>query len=294
MHVATIDLFAKHSDELKNLCLPVVHNIFHDSNALAKLLDEKNCLIKRINNSFFLLIPRHDYYYDMLYMSTDRENLCDSLNIFLNEYDADYQFRASIIGHDTSAGELADIFLKCGFTLGRKIARMRNLNDKNNIESVTERLCDDSKYHVEFAVEGDQQEIFNLLMTEFDLRSDNVPEISEIYENIIKKQTVVIRNEEGKIIALHYFTQQNSCAYGWYDVIVKKYRKHHLYSYMMLFLYEYWSEKNKVTRSYSWRDVANKRLMKLARHCNQLPDGVYIYNMLYTPEKVIRLNHTGA
>ena len=294
MQAATLDLFVKYSGELKNLGLPVIHNIFQDSNTVTKLLEEKNCLIKKINDSFFLLIPRHNFYYDMLYMSTDRKNLCDSLNIFLNEYDADYQFRTSIIGHDPSAGETADIFIECGFTLGRKIARMRNFDDEKNIEDLVELLCDDDKYTVEFATEGDQQAVFDLLMTEFDIRSDNLPELTEIQENIHKKQIVIIRGEEGSIIALHYFTRQNSCVYGWYDVIVKKYRKHHLYSYMMLFLYEYWSEKNKATRSCSWRDVANKRLMKLARHCNQLPDGVYIYNMLYTPEKAIWLNHTGA
>ena len=284
MQTATLDLFVKYSGGLKNLGLPVIHNIFQDSNTVTKLLEEKNCLIKRINNSFFLLIPRHSFYYDMLYMSIDKENLCDSLNIFLNEYDEDYQFRTSIIGHDPSAGEVSDVFIKCGFTLGRKIARMRNFDDEKNIETLVELLCDDDKYTVEFATEGDQQAVFDLLMTEFDIRSDNIPELTEIKDNINKKQVIIVRGEEN-IIALHYFTRQNSCAYGWYDVILKKYRRHHLYLYIILFLCEYWKEEKKVKRSYSWRDVANKRLMQLAHQSNQIPDGVYIYNMLYTPKK---------
>ena len=50
---------------------------------------------------------------------------------------------------------------------------------------------------------------------------------------------------------------------------------------MMLFLYKYWAKQDVVLRSYSWRDVANKRLMALAHQCNQIQDGVYIYNMIF-------------
>lgn len=285
MQAATIDLFVKHSDELKKLSIPVLHNIFQDINELGKLIEKRSCLIKRINNSFFLLAPRHDFYYDILYMSTDMKNLFDSLNIFLGEYRSDYQLRASIIGHDPSAGEIADIFIKCGFTLGRKIARMRNLNDEKEIEKLIALLCDENEYNVEFATTGDEQSIHNLLLSEFDIRSDNLPEISEISKNIRDKQVVVIRNVN-EIIALHYFTCHRSCVYGWYDVIRKQYRKNHPYLYIMLFLYKYWKEKKKFIRSYSWRDVANKRLMKLARQSNQVPDGVFIYNMLYAPQKL--------
>lgn len=283
MQAATIDLFVRHSDELKNLSVPVLHNIFQDINELGKLIEKRSCLIKRINNSFFLLVPRHNFYYDILYMSTDIKNLCDSLNIFLSEYRSDYQLRASVIGHDPSAGEIADIFIKCGFTLGRKIARMRNLNDEKDIEKLITLLCDDNEYKVEFATTGDAQSILNLLLSEFDIRSDNLPEISEISKNIRDKQVVVIRNAN-EVIALHYFTSHRSCVYGWYDVIRKQYRKNHLYLYIMLFLYNYWKKGKKFMRSYSWRDVANKRLMQLARQSNQVPDGVYIYNMLYAPE----------
>ena len=293
MQAATINLFATYSDELKSLCLPVVHNIFQDSNAVSKLMEEKNCLINRTNNSFFLLIPRHDFYYDMLYMSADRGSLYNDLNTFLKEQNPDYRFRTSIIGHELPAGEIADIFTQCGFTLGRKIARMRNLNYEKDIEGLSALRCDDEQYAVEFAVKGDEQGIFDLLMAEFDIRSDNVPELTEISENIRNKQVVLIRNEE-KIMALHYFTRQHSCVYGWYDVIIKEYRKRHLYLYIMRFLYNYWKKEEKAMRSYSWRDVANKRLMQLARQCNQVPDGVYIYNMLYDPEKVLESGKKGA
>lgn len=285
MQAATIDLFIKYSDELKNLSAPVLHNIFQDIKVLTKIIEEKNCLLKKINNSFFVLVPRHDFYYDILYMSTDIKNLCDSLNIFLSEYGDDHQLRASIIGYDPSAGEVADVFRKCGFALGRKIARMRNLKDKKNLEKSIALLCDDDNYTAEFATIGDEQAIFNLLISEFDIRSDNLPEIAEISENIRKKQVIIIRNEN-EIIALHYFTRNRSCVYGWYDVIKTQYRKNYLYLYIMLFLYNYWKKQKKTMRSYSWRDVTKTRLMQLARQSSQVPDGVYIYNMLYGSTKL--------
>lgn len=284
MRAATIDLFVTYSDDLKSLGSPVLHNIFQDINQLSKLVEEKSCFIKRIKNSFFLLVPRHDFYYDILYMSIDIKNLCDSLPVFLGEYTADYQLRASIIGHDPLAGEISEIFIKCGFTLGRKIARMRNLSDKKDIENLIALLCDDNEYNVEFATTGDEQAILNLLLSEFDARSDNLPEISEISQNVREKQVIVIRHRN-EIIGLHYFTCHRSCVYGWYDVISKPYRKKHLYLYIMLFLYNFWKQQKKIMRSYSWRDVTNKRLMQLACQSNQIPDGVYIYNMLYAPKK---------
>ncbi len=280
MKTEIFDLFVQYSEEIKFLHSPVIHNIFLDANILRKITIEKECAIYKIKNSMFLLIPRHNIYYDVLYMSTDTSALKESIKIFIHEYHHKYQLRISVIGHEKSSDLLAGILNDCGFRLGKKIARMRNLGDERDLKHLIELLCDEKIEGVEFAKKEDAQGVFDLIMTEFDIRSDNIPELCEIEENISKNQVVVIKNNN-KVVALHYFTIKNSCAYGWYDITSKEYRQSHMYLHISLFLYNYWKDKNKIVRSYSWRDIANKRLMNLARQSNQVPDGVYIYNMIY-------------
>lgn len=283
MRPATMELFAYCADSLKASHASLLHNIFQDSNKLNELLQNKNCLLYNTPEIIFLLIPLHNIYYDFLYMATDLEALHHNLLLFLRENGVPLPLRASIIGKEPYAGEAAEVFEQAGFSLGRRIARMRNLNDAKNMEKNVRYMREDSSQdesNVEFAVHGDEQDILDLLLSEFDIRSDNLPELSEIAANISRKQVLVIR-KNARIVALHYFTRQNASVYGWYDVTRKEFRKNYLYQDMMLFLYKYWAKQNVVLRSYSWRDVANKRLMALARQCNQIQDGVYIYNMIF-------------
>lgn len=278
MEKATLPLFQENADAVKRQYAPVIQNIFLDAEALARVLAEKSCRLARQEKSLFLLVPRHDSFYDLLYLSAGPAELATDLQSFLRSSPDLPNLRASVIGKEGQVEPMVDAFARNGFFLGRKIARMRNYVDINHLEEQIALLCDED-CEVGYAGPGEEQAVLDLLLEEFDPRSDNLPELGEIAENIRKNQVIVIR-EEGKIIGLHYYTMQNSMSYGWYDVINRAFRNKHLYLHMMCFQYELWKSREMPVRSYSWRDVNNKRLMALARQSNQLPDGVYIYNML--------------
>lgn len=284
MEKANINLFAQNMDRLKYCHAPVIHNIFQSATELEDIMDEKECLLSPYERTLILLVPRHRSFYEMLYASADTHSLKEDLAVFLDAYSGPLNLRASIIGREKQTAPVVECFAGSGFSLGRKIARMRNHFDINNLEKQIKEMCesqlaDEMDFEIDFARPGDEKAVLDLLREEFDQRSDNLPELAEIAQNIDKGQVIVIRKND-KIIALHYFTMQNSMAYGWYDVIQKAYRRQHLYLYMMRFQYKFWKDRDDPVRSYSWRDVNNKRLMALAARSNQLPDGVYIYNML--------------
>lgn len=279
MEKATPSLFQESADAVKRRYAPVIQNIFLDAGALARVLEEKPCKLARQDKSLFLLVPRHESFYDLLYLSAGPVELAADLHRFLLSSPGLPNLRASVIGKEGQVEPVVEAFARHGFFLGRKIARMRNFVDIHKVEEQIVSLCEEEKCEIGYALPGEEQAVLNLLLEEFDPRSDNLPELGEIAENIRKKQVIVIR-DEGKIIALHYYTIQNSMSYGWYDVITRAFRNKHLYLHMMRFQYELWKNRERPVRSYSWRDVNNKRLMALARRSNQLPDGVYIYNML--------------
>lgn len=284
MEKATLTLFQESADSVKRRYAPVIQNIFLDAGGLARVLEEKECRLARQEKSLFLLIPRHTSFYDLLYLSAGPAELAGDLQSLLQASPGLPNLRASVIGKEGHVEPVVEAFAAHGFSLGRKIARMRNHMDVHNLEGQIALLCDDDECDIGYAEPGEEQAVLDLLLEEFDPRSDNLPEIGEIAENIQKKQVIVIR-DEGKIIALHYYTMQNSMSYGWYDVITKAFRNRHLYLHMMRFQYELWKNRELPVRSYSWRDVNNRRLMALARQSNQLPDGVYIYNMLLDTAK---------
>lgn len=280
MHKADINSFSKKLDEIKAVSTKAVHNIFLNSCSLEKIMHEKDCLLFMYEKSLFFLIPRHDQFYDVLFCSTSENELKKDIPRFLSDYDGALDLRASIIGKDDISSNMANLFAGHGFVLGQKLARMRNSPPSEKLKAIIAEFVQERKYEVEYAKPGDENEVLSLLKTEFDARSDNLPEVNEILENIKLNQVLVVR-DNGKIILAHYFETRNSMEYCWYDVIEKKYRKDNVYYYLQDFIVKLHEKRKNPVRRFSWRDASNKRLMDHARKCNSEPDGVYIYNMLY-------------
>lgn len=254
-----------------------VHNIFLDARQLAGLAARPDSLTLVGDSSVFVLVPKHGAFYDILFMAASGDALRAALPPLADRLDM--PARVSLVGAERACADLAEIWYLSGFRLGKKIARMHNLEDVKEIEKKLEEH-QDLPWQAEFAVPGDEWAILDLLLTEFDPRSDNLPELADIADNIRKKQVFVIR-DGARIVSVHYFTRKGAIAYGWYDITRKEYRKKLLYFSMLHFQYKFWKTQPEAKRSYSWRDTANTRLMALARACSQFSDGVYIYNLLY-------------
>jgi hypothetical protein len=282
MHEASILSFTQSADALKEKYRRWLSNVFLDADKLRQLLENRHCLLHSSEASLFLLIPYHDFYYNFLYVSANKEALCKDLKSFLQDYDHSFTLRASITGKEPPTGEVATIFEESGFALAKRLARVRADSESSFVKQL---LKDQPKERVEYANAGDAEEISEMLFEEFDLYGDNIPETSEIIENIEARQVLVIRKNK-RIGALHYFSIQNGQYFGIYDITRKAYRDEFLSLKFGHFLHHHIRRLAvRLTRVYSWRDTANKRLMAYAQQCKQTPDGVFIYNMVYKPSK---------
>lgn len=282
-------------NEIKNKNSLSLSNIF-DFKEFEDIITNKKCISFETEYALFVLTPFHEKYYNIFYMASDIKQLENILNIFIAEYKSSMMVRVSVIGKEPQAGDVAKLFERAGFLLGKRLARMIFKQKEQNIDSIVSDISSekisygkqkgsDQKSNeiriFQFAVSGDEYEIFEMLQNEFDICDDNIPEVDDIAENVKKKQVVVIR-DNGKIVSFHYFELKNNKYYGLYDVTRPEYRSQFLVLGIYYFLNNYFS-KNKIVinRSYGWRDTANKRLMKFALLNNQIPDGVYIYNMKF-------------
>ena len=279
---ADINVWADATNCVKQVGGRCITNIFQSYTELENLVRTRSCCMYASDRCCLLLIPRHDAaFYECLFTACDADDLYNAWESYRHEAGVLADVCLSIIGKDPWCGDLAKLLVsEAGFILGRRIARMRNGKmDNLQMERILQN-ADLLDVNVEWAKPGDGREILDLLLTEFDLRTDTLPECEEIETNIAKKQVCYIRND-GALAALHYFTRANKLVYGWYDITRKEFRKNFLHLQIMSFLYKYWQRNKDIVRAYSWRDTANKRLLQLAKQCNQVEDGVYIYKLLY-------------
>ena len=136
------------------------------------------------------------------------------------------------------------------------------------------------------AEEADAEGVYKLLAEEFDICADALPEPEEVLENIRKRRVIVIKHM-GEIVCTHYFSIHHSIYFGLYDATHKDFRKKFLLPRIDLFKLESDDPRFKnINRRYGWRNTAKKRLIAFDKKYNSIPDGVYIYNLVWSANKV--------
>ncbi len=281
MELANLSSLVSSLDAIKAVTPFALSNIM-DYREVCGLVEKKACLFLRRDSAMLLLVPHHDSFYDIFYCAQDTSALKSILADFKNSYDGPYYARISVIGKEAQIIPVSRIFEECGFTLSKKKARTQHKPTANTVESMTALQSprsrdDNSGYTVSFAAAGDEEEILSLLLEEFDVCDDDVPELEAIKDSIEKKEIVVSR-DNGIMTALNYFKLKNHTCYSWYDVTRKEYR--HKFEFFDLYNYraDYFSRNNIVINRYvGWRNPANRRLMKFAARFNEFPDGIYVH-----------------
>jgi hypothetical protein len=291
MRKATLDSYRTMTDVLKIRHGRLLTNIFIDINKIKALLQNKKCLFYSTNDSLIIMIPYHNHYYDCLFQSASLVALERDITECMDVYQGKLCLRFSIIGKEPQTGGIAALIEKCGFKLGKKLARMipkklvdekvmhawASLGDRNDRNDRNDDN-EDNEIKAEFAKPEDAKEILDLLLAEFDILADNLPELESIVENIKKKQVIIVKLND-KIAAFHYFAIENNIRSGIYDVTHKDFRNYNLQN----IIYDFLMLNVNCKRIYSWRDTANKRLLKYSKLLGSEPDGVYIYNMIWAP-----------
>lgn len=286
MQAATFENFVAAYDTLKATARSAVSNIFLNRYDLSERIKSKCCLQYVTENSIFLLVPTHDSYYDLLFCTKDKESMAASLTKLLSEYCNALPIRCSIVGKEPLAGELSQLFEKKRFSLIKKLLRMRLAEPETKVLEAMRPYAEEYRGQMSFAHEKDAEEILSILLDNFDPAGDNLPELQSIREHIAQKNIAVLR-KDGKIVSLHYFSVQNSTLHALYDVTRKEYRGGNgFFMALAVFVHDYFLAQGKRhTRLLGWRDAAKQKLLKHARKSNQTPDGVVIYNMLWTPDE---------
>jgi len=270
-------------DKLKLSYQCKVSNIFFDSKTLQSIIKNKNCLLHTTNRSVFLLIPYHNIYYDCIYLSIDKNSLREDINNIISNFPENFSCRASIIGKEPYAEEGSSCFKYNGFILTKKLIRMRLNRASSDIIEIMRPYEQEYRACMSFAKIDDAEEILKILKEEFDIVADNIPEIEKI-RNDIKNRQIVILKKDNQIASLQYFNFYNNTLHSLYDVTRKEYRREGFFMALAVFVDDYFTALGKKNvRALGWRDAAKQKLVKHARKSNQHPDGVVIYNMLWTP-----------
>jgi len=287
MRAATFELYAEKTISLKKQNRRLLSNIFLYPRKLRELMEKKPCLLHDSSStSLFLLIPYHNYYYDLLFNSTSLVALEDDLRSLLTGFKHNNQpIQVSIPGKEHAAGEISAVFEKTGFALRKKRTRIIHQQISETVTHWLDQinmLNDDQPI---FADKEDAQEIVDMLLEAFGLLASNVPELEDIASNIEQRQVVVIRRD-GRIAALYYFEVENGQMRGLFEITREEYRKEFIFLKIKSFVNSHLAGLPvQINKRHGWLDASNERLIKMHRTFNTVPDGVYIYVMVWNPEK---------
>lgn len=282
MKHATFSLFSQEYDALKARHRCTLSNIFQDRESLENLFTKKDCLLFPTEGCLFLFAPFHGVCHDCLYLAADITALEDGLRLCLAHAELPAPVRLSVIGKEPLAGKQAQVFQKQGFTLCKELLRTRLKKPTPRIIEAMRALVENELLgEISFAVAGDEEEILAMLLEEFNIVGDNLPELATIREDIAKRHIVVLRRN-GRIASLHYFQRHRNTLHALYDVTRKEFRREQMFTAISLFLYDtFEKEERKAVRIFGWRDISKKRLVRHAQKNNQEMDGIHIYNLLY-------------
>lgn len=244
--------------------------------------------------SFVFAYPIFDFL-ELIIFYTDESKFISDLS-FIKDYihTNQSQIKKLKVSLCDNAGfenvEINNILLDNGFFVSKKIARFINSETrtkKSNLDSdYMLSLVPDHLRQAEYAKKEDAKEILECMFKEFDPIGDAIPELNEIEDNIMKRQVVVVRdnsvtlptNTQGKIVSFTYFNVINSIYYGLFDYSDKNYRQYFVFFSIQNFM-DHIKREKKLTRSYGWRDLNNKRTTKYALKKKDEADGVVVCNL---------------
>lgn len=244
--------------------------------------------------SFVFAYPIFDFL-ELIIFYTDESKFISDLS-FIKDYihTNQSQIKKLKVSLCDNAGfenvEINNILLDNGFFVSKKIARFINSETrtkKSNLDSdYMLTLVPDHLRQAEYAKKEDAKEILECMFKEFDPIGDAIPELNEIEDNIMKRQVVVVRdnsvtlptNTQGKIVSFTYFNVINSIYYGLFDYSDKNYRQYFVFFSIQNFM-DHIKREKKLTRSYGWRDLNNKRTTKYALKKKDEADGVVVCNL---------------
>lgn len=278
MEKVTIERYVQLLDALKRKSVRIIFNNFMHTAELAALFEEKSCYVYAYDASFFLLIPYHNTYYEVVYFSVDAQTLSQDLQALCSEYPQSKPFRLSVVEKMLHSSGVVEAAKAAGFATVKVLERREaGEGDAKKKAAMAAFLADVSTEKIEFATHKDAPAILALLQEEFDLYADNIPELAALEKSISKNEIIIARDGD-KIIFTHIFENKNNLIKGFYDVVAKGYRDTGIFYSFLKFASDNEMDLQYV-RFYDWRDINNKKLTKSASFDPKKGLRLYLTNM---------------
>lgn len=257
------------------------NNFGSDKNDFQESIHGKSVTIATDQHSLVIIIPKHSkQYYDIVFFTENPECFATLIKNILPHLPPG-KFRTSITykARQDEVHPIANALQCIGFVTAKKHMRI-SPPPLQNLKEQYEELTKHITLIPTFATEEDAQQVYDLLLEEFDPCNDNIPEKEDIVQNIRNKGVVILK-ENSKILSMNYFTIKNSILYGWFDITRKEYRNQFLFLKISLFLFDLKKHGFNVTRSYGWRDITNKRLKKFSTLTKETPSNIFIHHLVF-------------
>jgi hypothetical protein len=166
------------------------------------------------NDVFIFLRSDHQFYH--LYFIADN---IDAINKELkyNYVLQDKKITVDIIGKDQDNNALTEMFITEGFCLRTKLNRMSKISEPKTLTG--ERSLGD----IRFAEKEDVPQILDLLETNFDVLSEQIPCVEELIE-AVDKENILLKAGDSEVAGLLFFECKIVSAVLRYWFIAEKYR----------------------------------------------------------------------
>lgn len=280
---ASTEFFCSCYDKLKQKNKHIYTNSYKSTNYYSEKFKRKDCKLYISENSFFIVIPVYDFF-EIIYFSSSHEQMSSDARELIFYHLKDYKLKIELVSrNEDSIKELDNILIPIGFILRNQTVRFTATKDQKFASSYLEIIeglikgIPEELNNPGLAREDDAERIQHLLLSDFNAIDDNVPELDEIRENAKKGQIVVVRNQDGLVVSLRYFTVENNIISNWFDVTDVNYRGLlliNLVDYYQIKLFK--EQKRRFTRTYGWRNAKNFRLIRLSKKNKGTPDGTVI------------------
>lgn len=264
--------------------IPLTNNLY-DSATLAELLASKpDARLFVSDAALLLLLPRHGQYDELLFHGAGIDSLRGLLGRYLESPDFIRPVSVRVSAKGPVLSDYDQLFTGLGLIAGKKLGRtcIRGWTGKNYRLAMS--LADDRLKETRFAAPGEEGEILAILRATFDVMDEGVPELDEIREAINNKNVIVV-DVDGRIGCVAYYSLENNIYRGLFDATLPAYRKDFIYLNTLKFFANYKKAANLVIKkSYGWRDLSKKRLVRFAKNLEQQLDGVCLYAYSLSPE----------
>ncbi len=227
-----------------------------------KLCEEKMSVI---SEKPLILIEHHDLYLRLYYFLKDVEEINDIDQELLDALSEEKPIYADITTKDKFEYK-GSVFEKIKLLPYRTYIRKSMLNNGKKMRNMLD---------TEYAQEGDVEFIFNMLIEQFDLMSDHIPDKDElsklVSENKILK--ISIRDHTAGVLLFDDFGKRS---YARALCVVPEYQNSFVgYSLLVDYINKHSTEKTKLF--YLWVDEANENVRKLHDRFGYKYDGLNNY-----------------